>query len=1102
MHRSMPTSNRFRRSWALILSILLFSSHFSDLFGSVIRVPVDVATIQGGIDAAQIGDTVIVAGGTYTGTGNRDLDFLGKQIVVKSIAGPTATTIDCQGTNLDPHRAFYFHSGEDSNSVVRGFTITNGYASIVQEYWEIGGGILCLGASPQIVDCQFISNLGTNGAGVFCRSSDARIDSCLFTLNDQGALGCDSGAPRVTGCVFYENGSSNVPYQIFLGTPSAPVFTNCTIIGDAFYCNGSNPVIKNSIIAWSQYYSAFECPGDPCQPTFFCTDIYGCAGGDWIGCIAGQGSVNGNFSSAPSFCNVQNHDYTVSSASPCAPANNSCSVLIGAKGIACYPGGRVWHVKADGSGDAPTIQAAIDSSAAGDTVLVASGAFSGYGNRDLDLGGKAIVVRSEHGMDSTVILCQGSLSTPRRGFYIHFGEGAGTVIDGFTIQGGFAEKGGAIYCGNSSPTIANCHFKQNSTLASTAGYQGGGIYCTNSSPVISNCLFTGNGLGDGAAIYCQSSSPQITNCTMTGNPSDFGVVSFAEGSSPTLARCIITIVNSSAITCDALSSFTLTCSDVIPDRRDFSGDSATNRIGIDGNFSLNPRFCRADAGDYRLMDDSPCAAGQNSCGVLIGALGVGCSPQNRTWLVNPDGSGQAPTIQAAIDSAIHGDTVIVADGVFTGVGNRNIEFRGKAIVLKSQHGAAQSVIDCQGTVDNPRRGFYFGGCEDFTSIVEDITIAGGFGLPDHSAYLAPCGGGMYCFLSSPRISNCVFRGNTGGSYGGGIYAEGTSLKILSCAFDSNSASTGGGVNLAGSSATIIGCTFMGNSDAGLVGVSRNGPIRVANCQFQSNIGWAADLSGDSVMVTDCSFLNNNGGLALEWGKINVNNCIFKNQTSYGVMISGYKSPQSASQAFVSNSVFVSNQLGVHGSFAIVNLSGCTFALNQSAVLEQGALLNLDHCLVTFSTFGPAVDAQYYMPQMNCCDLFGNAGGDWIGGFAGQLGIKGNISADPLFCDTVAGDFGLTPASPCAPENNTCVSLIGALDVGCVPAYICGDANGDGAVDISDAVFLIGYIFSNGPAPDPLSAGDSNCDGSIDISDVVYLISYIFSGGPAPCASCP
>ncbi len=71
----------------------------------------------------------------------------------------------------------------------------------------------------------------------------------------------------------------------------------------------------------------------------------------------------------------------------------------------------------------------------------------------------------------------------------------------------------------------------------------------------------------------------------------------------------------------------------------------------------------------------------------------------------------------------------------------------------------------------------------------------------------------------------------------------------------------------------------------------------------------------------------------------------------------------------------------------------------------------------------------------------------------------------------------------------------------VTVYLCGNANGDATVDISDAVYLIAYIFSGGSAPSPLLAGDANCDSTVDISDVVYLIAYIFSGGSAPCKEC-
>ncbi|MEZ5359994.1 MAG: FG-GAP-like repeat-containing protein [Candidatus Zixiibacteriota bacterium] len=69
------------------------------------------------------------------------------------------------------------------------------------------------------------------------------------------------------------------------------------------------------------------------------------------------------------------------------------------------------------------------------------------------------------------------------------------------------------------------------------------------------------------------------------------------------------------------------------------------------------------------------------------------------------------------------------------------------------------------------------------------------------------------------------------------------------------------------------------------------------------------------------------------------------------------------------------------------------------------------------------------------------------------------------------------------------------------AFLCGDANGDRSVNIGDAVFLIQYVFSGGPAPEPIESGDVNCDTSVNIGDAVYLINYIFKSGPNPCAGC-
>lgn len=71
-----------------------------------------------------------------------------------------------------------------------------------------------------------------------------------------------------------------------------------------------------------------------------------------------------------------------------------------------------------------------------------------------------------------------------------------------------------------------------------------------------------------------------------------------------------------------------------------------------------------------------------------------------------------------------------------------------------------------------------------------------------------------------------------------------------------------------------------------------------------------------------------------------------------------------------------------------------------------------------------------------------------------------------------------------------------------PGYICGDANGDELVNVTDAVAIITWIFADGPEPDPIESGDVNCDGVTNISDAVGILTYIFGGGPAPCAECP
>jgi hypothetical protein len=111
----------------------------------------------------------------------------------------------------------------------------------------------------------------------------------------------------------------------------------------------------------------------------------------------------------------------------------------------------------------------------------------------------------------------------------------------------------------------------------------------------------------------------------------------------------------------------------------------------------------------------------------------------------------------------------------------------------------------------------------------------------------------------------------------------------------------------------------------------------------------------------------------------------------------------------------------------------------------------------------------------------------------EVAIKGHTSHLILPTSWSSGDYLLVLVD---------VDMTGVFsDTLCLHNISCGDADGEGTINIADAVYLIAYIFSHGPAPVPLAAGDADCDGSINIADCVYLINYIFSHGPAPCEGC-
>jgi hypothetical protein len=283
----------------ILILLISLATLTSVAMARVIRVPDDQPTIQAGIGAAEEGDQVLVAPGIYTGDGNRDIDFQGKAIEVASDSGPGMTIIDCQGSESDPHRGFYFQHGEGRGSILRGFTIMNGLVYGVGKAGAGGAIFFTQASSPFIVGNIIVNNRANEwGGGVFCDiDTEPLIGWNVFTSNAAsvgGAISCYEGSsPIIVSNTFTSNWADVRGGAFFCECDSTPVIFNCIFWGD------SSGDIGPEIFV----YGACEVP-----------ITYSDVQGGWEG--------EGNIDADPMFAVPEHRDYRLLWGSPCIDAGS------------------------------------------------------------------------------------------------------------------------------------------------------------------------------------------------------------------------------------------------------------------------------------------------------------------------------------------------------------------------------------------------------------------------------------------------------------------------------------------------------------------------------------------------------------------------------------------------------------------------------------------------------------------------------------------------------------------------------------------------------------------------------------------------------------
>ncbi len=660
--------------------------------------------------------------------------------------------------------------------------------------------------------------------------------------------------------------------------------------------------------------------------------------------------------------------------------------------------------------DQPTIQAGIDAAVNGDSIIVAPGTYT----ENLDYSGKNIVVSSSSGAESTTLI-PSDLGTEV--IKIISGEDNSTVFKGFTVTGVTYDRGIAINNG-AQPLICDNIFHH--CAVSNAVIR---VYVT-AEGTFRNNLFYENGGESCIATY--QGTIYVYNNTFDNNNRGFHSVdnqSYARNN-------IVTNSNDYGIAGD----FILDYNNVWNNNPNFGAGEIQGANGI----SLDAQYVDAATFNYTLQPTSPCIDTGDPDPQYNDPDGtrndMGAYPLERMpKMLNVP--ADYPTIQSGIDAAIDGDTVLVAEGQYF----ERINFLGKSIIVASEYlldpdsnHILNTIID--GTDVPP--------IADTVSLIrfvnnEDLlSVVNGFSISNSTT-------GIFAWNSEASIYNCKFIEC------GDAFLSNSNNIISDCSFDQN----GIAVRLQGGIPIVRNCQFTDNDKS--LNLFFGSGVSTDSCKFINsdiNIGNGAkekNVGNGQCQITNSSLLNSSISIYGGYRVTLINDTVVSSNIGIAFNMASYDYLST-----FNNSIIVDCDLTILGSGA--SFDSCYFKGNtyisgtdavgirfdNSTVVSDSlachnGFYSFNNCNIgsishrfIFSLFShPLVLSGM---SFNCCNIFGVDSLNWFEEYyETEIDTSFVYFEDPLFCDTLTGDFSIYDVSICAPNNNACGELIGAYGVGCV-----------------------------------------------------------------------